>query len=221
MRIKIQNFVLFLVCLWRGITFFPFCPLCIQAPVQSFQRKLDVLKATSLGTLLLYLATPLFDLSMISDVFLLVFWSASTFICVSSRIVLRRFLAWLRLRGRNLRYMLIVGTNERAIRFAKRSNPGPSLGTSVLGFVDNEWNGNGGFGTNGYRIVADFHRFPSFIRENAVDEVVLCLPIKSFYDQISTISKQCEEQGLIVRHLSDLFNITRATPRQIFSGASR
>jgi exopolysaccharide biosynthesis polyprenyl glycosylphosphotransferase len=211
MRIKVQNFVFFLgfLVVWRFI-FSGFGTYGSRRLASRIKESLDLLKATSLGTLILFSAALLFHLTMVTPMFLLIFWAATSFICILSRLLLRRFLGWLRVRGRNLRYMLIVGTNERAMRFAKEIESQPELGYRILGFVENGWKGNGDFNLNGYRIVSDFKSFPSFIRENAVDEVILCLPIKSFYDQISAISMQCEEQGIIVRHLSDLFDLKLA-----------
>ena len=220
MRIKVQNFVFFLgfLVVWRFI-FSGFGTYGSRRLYSRVKESLDLLKATSLGTLVLFSAALLFHLTMITPMFLLIFWAANSSICILSRLFLRRFLEWLRVRGRNLRFMLIVGTNERAIRFAKKIESQPELGYRILGFVENGWKGNGDFKLNGYRIVSDFNGFPSFIRENAVDEVIVCLPIKSFYDKISTISKQCQEQGIIVRHLSDLFESKLAhsksgTPRR-------
>ena len=43
-----------------------------------------------------------------------------------------------------------------------------------------------------------------------VDEVLLCLPMSSYYRHASAIVGQCEEQGIIVRFLSDLFNLVQA-----------
>ena len=43
-----------------------------------------------------------------------------------------------------------------------------------------------------------------------VDEVAIALPLKSLYDQASRIVAVCEQQGVIVRFLSDLFNLKLA-----------
>jgi exopolysaccharide biosynthesis polyprenyl glycosylphosphotransferase len=102
--------------------------------------------------------------------------------------------------------MLIVGTNERAVRFAEKIESRPDLGYSLIGFVENHWRGNSGFPNSSYRIVTDFEGFASFVRENVVDEVVVCLPVRSLYNQILTISKICEEQGIIFRHFLGLYD---------------
>jgi exopolysaccharide biosynthesis polyprenyl glycosylphosphotransferase len=174
---------------------------------------IDVLKATSLGTLVIYLTAIFFKVQMVTPTFLVTFWAGSSIITVLSRIIFRRGLEWLRVRGRNLRFMLIAGTNPRAIRFARKIESQPELGYKLLGFVDNGWARKQEFRESGYHLVTDFDGFPSFIRENVVDEVMICLPLKSLYDQISTIASLCEEQGIIVRFLSDIFNLKLARSR--------
>jgi exopolysaccharide biosynthesis polyprenyl glycosylphosphotransferase len=211
MRIKIQNFAIFFVFVFTWQLIFSSFRLYESNRLSNrFQESVDVLGATSVGLLVFASAAILFRLRMITPTFLFIFWTASSSICILSRIILRQFLELVRLRGRNLRYMLIVGTNERAVRFTEYIESQPELGYRLLGFVENGWNGNRSFEQKGYRVVSDFKGFRSFIRENAVDEVVLCLPIKSYYDQISKISRHCEEQGIIVRHLSDSFRLKSA-----------
>jgi exopolysaccharide biosynthesis polyprenyl glycosylphosphotransferase len=214
MRIKVQNFVLFLGLLFAWQVIFSAFGVYHSRRLSSRAREsLDVLKASSLGTLVIYVASLLFNIIMIKPMFLLIFWAASSSICILSRLVLRLMLERLRLRGRNLRYMLIVGTNARAVRFAKKLESKPELGYRLIGFVENGWTGNNDFQGNGYSVVSDFDGFAAFIRENVVDEVMICLPVKSFYDQISTLAKLCEEQGIIVRYLSDIFNTKLAHSR--------
>jgi hypothetical protein len=59
--------------------------------------------------------------------------------------------------------MLIVGTNPRAVRFAKKLESKPELGYHLIGFVENHWEMNHEFRENGYSIVSDFDGFASFI----------------------------------------------------------
>jgi hypothetical protein len=46
-----------------------------------------------------------------------------------------------------------------------------------------------------------------------VDEVVIALPMESSYGQAARIAALCEEQGIIVRLLSDIFNLRLAQSR--------
>jgi exopolysaccharide biosynthesis polyprenyl glycosylphosphotransferase len=214
MRISVQNVILFFFMMlsWQFI-FSAFGTYLSKRLTGRGKESLDILKATTVGTLTWWAFAAIFDMSMITIEFLVVFWAVSSAICVSSRVVLRQLLKLLRLRGRNLRFMLIVGTNERAVRFADKIEARPGLGYSLLGFVENHWRGNTGFENSSHRIVTDFEGFASYVRENVVDEVVVCLPVRSLYNQILTISRICEEQGIIFRHFSDLYDSKRAYSR--------
>ena len=103
--------------------------------------------------------------------------------------------------------MLIVGTNQRAIRFAKKVQSRPDLGYNIIGFVEkSDWIASKEFNQLGYQAVVDFEGFPEFIRENVVDEVVICLPMKSLYQVCADIVMLSQEQGIIVRVMSDFFH---------------
>jgi len=119
---------------------------------------------------------------------------------------MRLTLNWIRRRGRNLRYLLIVGTNSRALKFAGDIKYSPELGYMISGFVDEEWDGNGKLDKFGWKRVSDFKGFDEFIRNNVVDEVVISLPVKSYYHEIFQIMNACENQGITVHHLSDIFD---------------
>ena len=207
MRIKLQNFLLFIGLIFGWQFIFSAFNLYHSKRLSTSRVKesVDLLKATTLSALLLYLSAWLFNMSLITPLFLLIFWASSSMICVSTRYVLRRLLEWLRLRGRNLRFLLIAGANERARDFAKRIEAKPELGYRFLGFVDEKWCGNGDLDKFGWKLVSDFNGFTNFINQNVVDEVVIALPIKSLYREASEIFSACEKQGIIVRNLSDLF----------------
>jgi exopolysaccharide biosynthesis polyprenyl glycosylphosphotransferase len=103
--------------------------------------------------------------------------------------------------------MVIIGTGERAQKFAKKISRSPELGYHLLGFVDNQWKGLEQFKSNGWKLLTDLNGFQELLKREVIDEVVISLPVKSYYDKIDTIIKICEEQGIIIRFLSDLFDL--------------
>ena len=139
---------------------------------------------------------------------------------MASRLVLKKILEKIRTRGRNLRNILIVGTNGRALRMVDRILRKPEFGYQVMGFVD-EGRGMKGFEKSGHHLVADFNSLPALLRTTVLDEVAICLPIKSYYQQISQIVSDCEKQGIMVRFLSDIFNLKlgRIKPEEFDEGA--
>jgi len=109
--------------------------------------------------------------------------------------------------------MLIAGTNNRAIDFARKIESRPELGYRISGFVDRVWEGVADFLKSGYQIVTDLDGFSAYLREHVVDEVVISLPLKSQYRTASRIAALSEEQGIVVRYLPDIFNLKSSRMR--------
>ena len=211
MRIKVQNILVFLLLLFLWHVVFSMVHLYESKRLGDRKSEVrDVLKATSVGTALILAAAISFRIRMVTPVFLAVFWFTCSAIIILSRLVLRSFLAWIRAHGRNLRQIVIVGTNPRAVRFARSLESRPDLGYRLVGFVDDEWLGTEEFRGSGYPIVADYSHFPAFLRERVVDEVALALPMQSHYLRASRIAARCKEQGIIVRFLSNIFDLRQA-----------
>ncbi|MBI1920747.1 MAG: sugar transferase [Geobacter sp.] len=211
MRVKIQNVMLFgsILLIWH--TIFSRFGLYHSKRLSTYRSDaVDIIKATSVGTLAIFVMATLFNIRMANINFLAVLWAVCCVNAVLSRLMLRYVLKRFRVRGRNLRKMLIIGTNYRAVRFATGIEAKPELGYRLAGFVDNDWSGLEEFQNTGYPLVANLAEFPAFLRNHIIDEVVICLPIKSCYQQASQIVSLCEEQGIISRFLSDIFNLKLA-----------
>ena len=72
--------------------------------------------------------------------------------------------------------------------------------------MDEPWDGLNHQHLEGSPVISTLEKFPEFIRTFSVDEIVLALPLRSYYHQASQIVAQCEEQGIIVRVTGDLFS---------------
>jgi exopolysaccharide biosynthesis polyprenyl glycosylphosphotransferase len=208
MRVKLGNFLIFagLLLLWHLL----FAAMGLYDSHRLSTRAaeiFEIVKATILATLGFGGAAALFHLTMGTVSFLIVFFAVSTSILVSSRLVLRAMLVQARLRGRNLRNVLIVGTGERAVEFAEKIQSDPALGYRVIGFADHFWEGLEHFRRTGHHLACDLENLSQFLRTNVVDEVVIALPVRSFHAEASRIAALCEEQGIILRVPSNLFNL--------------
>ncbi len=222
LRIKVQNFVTFslLLLVWHLI-FSSFGMYASRRLAGRWDEITDIFKATTLGTFLMFSAHFAFHISLINPEFLGIFWVVSTVATIFSRMAMRTLLKRVRLHGRNLRDMLIVGTNARAIQFAEKMRQNPALGYRVIGFVDEEWTGLTDFRRTGFELVCDFDGLPAFLRANVVDEVVVTLPMRSCHSRCSDIAELCEEQGIVIRFISNLFDLKKARFRsEDFEGDS-
>jgi len=217
MRIKVENFVLFVAFLTLWHVIFSAFGLYDSRRVSSKLAELvDVVKATFVGILTIFIAGIAFSIAVINPVFIVIFWALATATTISVRLILRFSLAQIRIHGRNLRHMLIVGTNARAVQFAQRIKAEPGLGYRLIGFIDDRWAGIEEFRKTDYALAGNLSDLPKLLRERVIDEVVIALPIKSFYSRTEEIVAQCGEQGIIVRFASEIFNPTmgRSEPEE-------
>ena len=213
MRIKLENFVLFGAVVFGWQVIFTLCGFCQSegiAKTASLYR--DALKATTLSTLLLMLVAKWFNIKMVTSRFTLIFWLISSGLMIAALVVVHYVLGKIRKRGRDLRYVLIIGTNPRAIKFARTIESKPELGYRVLGFVDDEWSGLGAIRLTEYPLCTDCSGLAQFLRENVVDEVAIYLPLRTFYQYVSQAAALCEEHGIAVRFASDIVNMKIARP---------
>ncbi len=115
----------------------------------------------------------------------------------------------------------MVGTNQRALRFAQEVERRSELGYRLIGFMDVDWDKSPQLKNSSYKVVTDFKNFPSFLREHIIDEVVIGLPLASYYKQASDVVALCEEQGILVRVLGSIFTAKLAsTNAEEFGGHS-
>jgi exopolysaccharide biosynthesis polyprenyl glycosylphosphotransferase len=205
LRVKLQNFIVFSAVLVAWTAMLTQLGLYRTYIYLSKAREVrDVVVAMSCCTVVLLLFHELLSIQLIGAGFLAVFWLFANGFAVAGRLLLRLSLRQARRSGQNVRHVLIVGTNRRALQLAQRFESFPQLGYRVLGFVDESWTGASSLSSTQYCVVTGFAGFPDYIARHVVDEVMLCLPIKSLYERSSQIVGQCEEQGITVRVVWDL-----------------
>ena len=214
LRIKLSNCAIFglALCVWHVI--FSASGLYKSRRLSPrFAEFFDILKATTLCILCASFLATVFSIRMVTPRFLAFFWIISFSLVLSLRLGLRYALALVRRRGRNLRYVLILGTNPRAIEFARRLEATPERGYRLLGFVDDEWANFDKFKETGFPIACGQADLAEFLRRNVVDEVAFYLPLRSYYEECARVAALCEEHGTIMRFATDIFTLKTARAR--------
>ena len=214
MRVKLGNLILFasFALIWH-ILFSVVGLYGSKRLTSRLDEAGDIARATTLGTGVIAAFGLAFQIWVVNRTFLILFWALSTILVILSRSVIRGVLAYLRRHGKNMRNMLVIGTNPRALELVERIQHKPELGYRILGFADENWNGMEEFMKQGLPLVSDLDALPSYVRRNVVDEVVLALPIRSFHTFASQIAAACEQQGIIVRFLPNIFDLKEARHR--------
>lgn len=137
----------------------------------------------------------------------------------STRFSSRAFMYNLRARGHNLRHVIIVGTNRRADGFARDIDLHPEWGYRLHGFVDEQWYHPATSDDGRHPLLGSFDDLPTFLRTMPVDEVMVALPIASFYRQVSTIVGLCRHHGIVVRSIGSFFEQDRPSRNPFLRGA--
>jgi exopolysaccharide biosynthesis polyprenyl glycosylphosphotransferase len=98
---------------------------------------------------------------------------------------------------------LIVGTGPRAQRLYQELVASGETKYNVVGFVDSAdrlpaHNGNG-------KMLGGLEDLEGILMRNAIDEVLIVLPIKSRYAEIERVLESCDRIGVRAKFLADLF----------------
>jgi exopolysaccharide biosynthesis polyprenyl glycosylphosphotransferase len=211
-RVSIENCVIFAFILYGWFLIFSLCGLYQSRRLTDASSEIsEVLKATALASALLFLVAEVDRISFIRTWrFMSIFWAMSTALLILSRVCIRSMQASLRRRGRNLRHILVLGTNDRAIDFAHKLIQQPERGYSLLGFIDAYWPRFPEFQRTGLTFIGDFSELPAFLRVNVVDEIAMFLPLRSFYEYASSVAVLCQQQGIMLRFDPDIFGLKRS-----------
>lgn len=205
-RVSIQNVVIMvgILILWaQSFRLVGLYDLGRAAPMGRETR--DVWKATAIASAGIAAAGTLFRMEIVTPWFVIALWLLSSLFTVVLRLVLRWYVAQRSAHGSHFRRILVVGTNSRARRMARDIEERPDMGYRVIGFWDTS---PGAVSTEPLPkpLLAEYGRFPEFLREHVVDEVIICLPLASCYREASRIMQLCEEQGVVVRVLGSIFD---------------
>jgi len=143
---------------------------------------------------------------------------AGTVSLLGTRLMTRLVLCRLRRGGRDYRTWLVVGRNARSAQIAEEILANPHFGICIAQVIDLPGRADG----DSIGRIEAFTRPPlaqlpqaevgnaEMIRELlvrcAIDEVVVCLPVRSFYAETEQILHICGEAGISVKLPSQAFN---------------
>jgi len=141
-------------------------------------------------------------------------FGAGVAIFISTFRVLLQLSLWVaRSRGWNERQVLMIGINARTKELVNSIQHHPQFGYRLVGVLEDE--------PTRCRMVEEFNlpylgKFDSLdqvLTKHVIDEVYICLPVRSRYETIQNMAYLCEDAGVGVRMIADLFPLRLATSR--------
>ena len=164
-----------------------------------------ILKAVSLGTIILSGLAPILRFTAVNREFVFTFFFVTLVGTILSRTVLKILLGGARLHGRSLRNLVIVGCGPRGAEFGKKIRSRPDFGYLLLGYIDEIAPPENPLHGGPENILGPLSCTREILDSQNVDEVVITLPIASHYQEISSIITMCEELAIDVVVPSDFF----------------
>lgn len=210
-RITVKNILLLilLAMAWPGV--FHLFGLYEVRNARNFRSEIARLFAATVAGSVLSLAFPLTSISgrvTVADVPR--FWFLSFTLCLMLRTG-RRAIA--RARHRHVRRTLIVGTGHLAQRANKDLFLDREHRHEVVGFVDEPANGAPEYDRIAEPVIGGLADLEQILMRQVIDEVVIALPVKSYYQQIQYVIGVCERAGVRAKYGADMFKSTVAFPR--------
>jgi exopolysaccharide biosynthesis polyprenyl glycosylphosphotransferase len=101
------------------------------------------------------------------------------------------------------REALIVGAGPRGQRLYQELSANRSADYKVVGFVDSLERPPAE--NNGSKVLGGLEELEGILMHNAIDEVLIALPIKSRYAEIERALESCDRLGVRAKYLADLF----------------
>lgn len=160
------------------------------------------------GTLILSFVF-IFKVMETSRQLVLTYLLCSIFLVLLRRVATKFVLVRLRVKGYNLRNILIVGTALRGKKFARLLLNYRHLGHRVAGFLSHDENDIGKIVRwTGSKIVGSFDDLDSYLKDNPIDEVVFAVTDNNMsWKKMQEALLICEEYGVNISILPAFFNM--------------
>jgi len=215
-RITVKNILLLilLATAWPGL--FHLFGLYEVRNTRTFRSEIVRLFAATIAGSVLALAFPLTSLTgrvTVADVPR--FWLVGFTLCLWLRSGRR---AVERMRHRHVRRTLIVGTGDLAQRANRDLFLDREHRHEVVGFVDEPANGPSAYDRISEPVIGTLEDLEQILMRQVIDEVVIALPVKSYYQQIQQAIGVCERAGVQAKYAADMFQSMVAYPRYAAQG---
>jgi exopolysaccharide biosynthesis polyprenyl glycosylphosphotransferase len=146
---------------------------------------------------------------------LLLFFVTALGLACGVRVALAGYDLLLRPHFRSDSRALIVGTDSRAEELAHKLSRDRNFAYRIVGFVEPRQVSNGSVA--GRPVLGTIDDLPNLLMREHIDEVLVALPVRSFYDEIRQVLMLCEESGVRSQYFADLFT-TSVTKRRATEG---
>jgi exopolysaccharide biosynthesis polyprenyl glycosylphosphotransferase len=149
----------------------------------------------------------------LSQDFLVAFCFATLLSLLTFRFVLRMAFAQIHRAGYGIRRVVMVGANQRTAHVVSALLSRQGRGYVIEGVVDDVADRASTAREFGVAYLGGVGALKGLLASGKVDEVYVSLPVRSQYERIQQVANRCEEAGVPVHLVADLFPVRIATSR--------
>jgi len=136
----------------------------------TFETK-QLIKAHLSTFVIIMMLVTLYQPTLLHNRFLFYFEAIALGLTLVEHIAVRLILQYWRLKGKNIRYVLILGSGQAAHSYLDKINENPQLGYKVIGYLANEHNGLN------IPYLGDYSNLEKILRKNVVDVTVVTVSL--------------------------------------------
>lgn len=173
----------------------------------------SILKAAAVALVLTALIVAFFKKRDFDVEFMIHFGGWTVLFLLIFRAGTRLFLWSVRRHGYNFRHILIVGANERGRHMVNVMAKHEEFGYRLMGVLDDEPERIKYFEQHGVPYLGKIDDLERVLVDEVVDEVYVCLPVRTYYEKITSMAHLCEGIGTPIRLMADLFALHMATSK--------
>lgn len=195
--------LLFILPIWMGLLYLN--KTYISQRGKSYAPLLWIgVKANLEGVCILSLLFFILKLHMFNRSLVFSFMLLCVLVLTLEKIVLFKCLQYVRKQGKNIKQVLIIGTNPRVQILVKKINQHPETGFVIRGFLTGT-SEDVGRNVYGYTVLGMYEDLYRILHEEIIDEVIFATPIFALH-KIKPSLEVCEQMGINCRIVIDTYN---------------
>lgn len=175
-----------------------------------------IFRAIVLGVCTLLVVLFLFKIQYVSRLIVVCFLFIEFIMIVGIRFIIKGYFVKCTRDGKSSVRVLIIGTGERAKELSRKLREQSNWGIDVIGHLDPDSRRKGQT-ILGTPVIGTIGDISGCLKKNVVDEVIIAIP-RSLLGDVEQIARACEEEGIKLRFMADVFNLQVARMRLIHLG---
>ncbi len=201
-----QGIALTLIPLWLGV-FWMFGLYDFKNIFQGMREYAHIFNACTLGIMVVIFFTFFDDKFIVARGWVVMAWLLISFAAMLGRFIFRRVVQRLRMSGRLLTNMLVVGTDAEALAIARQLQTNGKAGVTVVGFVDDGTFRAGKELVDGVPVVGRLENLARLVNRYGAQEIVVsatALPREALIDLFQTFGVS---NDITIRLSSGLYEV--------------